>query len=150
MYAHDVLLTANFDWNYIEVDKYPLVNLYYFVKPSKQAIEAGYNIKKFVEVNRYNHAWFKIWHFTGQKAADEKSLFNFKSLFRYPGYNNHNKQKKIYQSSFENCFRDGEVNEEVKEKQRFKSEYYETNLLDAIWTVACILFENSSKYLMDR
>ena len=105
MYAHDVLLTANFDWNYIECDKYPLVNLYYFIKPSKQAIDAGYNIKKFVDVNRYKHAWFKVWHFTGQKAADEKSLFNLKGVTKYPRY--YQKQKKIYQSSFETCFRDG-------------------------------------------
>ena len=84
-YAHDVHLTANFDWNYIEVDKYPLVNLYFFVKPSQKAIDAGYNIKKFVDVNRYKHAWLKVWHFTGLKAADEKHLFNLKGLMKYPG-----------------------------------------------------------------
>ena len=79
------MLTANFDWNYIEVDKYPLVNLYYFIKPSKAAFDAGYNIKMFFEMNRNNHAWFKVWHFTGQKAGEEKSLFNLKSLMKYPG-----------------------------------------------------------------
>ena len=84
-YAHDIMLTANFDWNYIEVDKFPLVNLHYFIKPSQLATDAGYNIKKFVEVNRYKHAWFKVWHFTGQKVCEEKGLFNLKTLMKYPG-----------------------------------------------------------------